>query len=260
MWAHRGDSVHHPENTVEAFEAAVSTGADGVELDVQLSRDRRVVVCHDETLERVSNGHGLVGAHTWAQLRRLDVSRTHPGSGRAAMPLLDEVLEAMAPTGREVNVELKNHIVAQPGLAEEVLSVVADHAMDDRVVLSSFNHRCLARMATLGRRPRLAVLLGDDIVEPWRYARQLGVEAVHPRAAFVLGRDDPTTSHRGDLARYRREGLRVRVWTVDRPVDIRRAAALGVDTVMTNDPARALWALGRGRPSDLDDLAHDHRA
>ena len=97
VWAHRGtcgwDRQYAPENTMPAFEKAVQMGADGVELDVQLTKDGEVVICHDEWLDRTSNGHGELRELTLAELKRLDFSKTHPEYGFTPIPTLAEFLD-----------------------------------------------------------------------------------------------------------------------------------------------------------------------
>lgn len=235
VWAHRGASSDHPENTLAAFEAALTIGADGIELDVQLTHDGAVVVCHDETVDRTTDGHGAIADLDLADIRRLDASGGTVADCR--IPLLDEVLDLMAPTDAYLNIELKNSVVRYPGLEAPVLDAVKARHMVDRVVISSFNHRCMRRVAELCPQVERAILYADDLVEPWDYARRLGVQAVHPGAHLLAGRDD--------VPRFHDAGLTVRTWTLDVPEHLRAARDLGVDGVITNDPATALSVLAR---------------
>ena len=149
VWGHRGASGVAPENTLPAFDLARRMGADGVELDVQLSADGRLVVIHDETLDRTTTGSGPVAARTLDELRTLDAGRGLAGYAGARIPTLDEVFELFAGTPVVVNVELKNSVVAYPGLEEKVLALVAAAGMADRVLLSTFNHLSLVRLVEL---------------------------------------------------------------------------------------------------------------
>ena len=103
VWAHRGASAYAPENTLEAFRLAAEMGADGVELDVQLSRDGELVVAHDETIDRVSNGTGYIKDYTLAQLKKLSFNRLFPDFKDARIPTLKEVYELLKPAGLTVN-------------------------------------------------------------------------------------------------------------------------------------------------------------
>ena len=107
VWAHRGASAYAPENTLEAFLLAAEQGADGVELDVQLTKDGEMVVVHDEEIDRVSDGSGFVKDYTLAELKNLNFNKTHPEYQNVKIPTLREVYEALKPTGMTINVELK---------------------------------------------------------------------------------------------------------------------------------------------------------
>ena len=233
VWGHRGASEHAPENTIPAIELALAQGADGVEIDVQLTRDDEVVVIHDETLERTTDGHGWVADHSYDDLRRLDASAGHVGFVGVRIPTLAEVL---ATTGDAlVNIELKNSEMPYKGLEERVLEVVAEHGASDRVVLSSFNHYSLRHFQELGASMPLGVLYSDVLFRPWSYATKLGAQAVHP----------PLRSTRLRLVEEcHAHGLAVNVWTVNAPDDIRRMAHFGVDAIITNDPLLATSILG----------------
>lgn len=235
VWAHRGASSRLPENTVPAFLAAMVVGAEGIEMDVQLTSDGHVVVCHDETIDRTSDGTGSIADLTLEQLRARSFARSRPGWGFAAIPELDDVLALVAHGRATLNIELKNAVIRYEGLEERVVEAVRRHRMTNRVVLSSFNHRSLRRLAELAPDIRRAMLYSDDLADPWDYAISLGVQAVHPQVGLVLGRDEIPTFHAA--------GLGVRVWTVDDPDLARAARDAGADAVITNDPAAIRVAL-----------------
>lgn len=111
VWAHRGASAYAPENTLEAFQLAVDQKADGVELDVQMTKDGKLVVIHDETIDRTSDGHGRVMDHTLSELKKMKFNRTHPEYADATIPTLAEVYELLKPAGLEINVEIKTGII-----------------------------------------------------------------------------------------------------------------------------------------------------
>ncbi len=240
IWGHRGASADAPENTLPAFELALVQGADGVELDVQLSSDGEVVVIHDETLDRTTDGTGPVGGRTWAELRALDASGGRPGFAGTRIPLLAEVLELTRGTNAVVNVELKTDQVAYPGIEAGVLEVVRASGVGERVLLSSFNHETLGVLRRLGAEQRLGALVEDRWFAsgpgwPGLDVVGLGLGAVHPS---VL---DATASL---LADARERGLAVNVWTVNEPLDLHRLFALGVDAIMTDVPTLAVRLRG----------------
>ena len=140
VWAHRGASAYAPENTLEAFLLAAEQGADGVELDVQLTKDGEMVVVHDEEIDRVSDGSGFVKDYTLAELKILNFNKTHPEYQDVKIPTLREVYEALKPTGMTINVELKTGIFWYKDLEKKVLELTKEMEMEDRVIYSSFNH------------------------------------------------------------------------------------------------------------------------
>ena len=116
IFAHRGASGYAPENTLEAFRLAVEQGAHGVELDVHLCRSGELVVAHDETVDRVSDGHGRIQDLSLRDLKALRFNRTHPEFADARIPTLEEVFELLAPTPLRINIELKNSVIDYPDL------------------------------------------------------------------------------------------------------------------------------------------------
>lgn len=131
VWAHRGASAYAPENTLEAFLLAAEQGADGVELDVQLTKDGEMVVVHDEEIDRVSDGSGFVKDYTLAELKTLNFNKTHPEYQDVKIPTLREVYEALKPTGMTINVELKTGIFWYKDLEKKVLELTKEMEMAD---------------------------------------------------------------------------------------------------------------------------------
>ncbi|SNV29611.1 Glycerophosphoryl diester phosphodiesterase [Cutibacterium granulosum] len=222
---------------MSAFLAALVSGADAIELDVHLTRDGHVVVCHDETIDRTSNGHGRIVDQSLQQLRAYSFASGKPGWGYEPIPELDDVLALSCRCDAIVNIELKNSLIRYPGLEQKVVDAVRRHHMADRVVISSFNHRSLVLLADLAPDIRRGMLYEDDLVDPWSYAATLKVQAVHPRHQLLSGRDDVPTFHE--------HGLGVRAWTVNTE-QAREAAHLGVDAVITNYPAEVAVAVASG--------------
>ena len=238
IWAHRGASAYAPENTLPAFELAVAQGAEGVEFDVQLSSDGILVVIHDETLDRTTNGTGQVGDHTLAQLQALDASAGRTEFAGVRIPTLAEVLELVAPTRMRINIELKNSIVDYPGLEQKVLGHVRAFDLSKRVVLSTFNHFSLRRLQSLKPVCPLGVLYSDPMVRPWRYAKDLGIDAIHPPFPYVPDKKFVKKAHKA--------GVAVRPWVADAEKDLHRAFRWGVDAIFTDVPDVALAVRAQG--------------
>lgn len=232
VFAHRGASQYAPENTLEAFRLAMEQGAEGIELDVHLSADGELVVIHDETLERTTNGKGLVKDHTLAQLQALRADNHMEGFEAACIPTLRQVLELVRPGDMQVNIELKTGILWYEGIEEKTLELVKELGMQDRVVYSSFNHYSIEEVRRLDPTAETAYLFSDVIFEVEKYAARRGVKGLHPALWHVKMADF--------LTDYLQSGLVVRVWTVNRPEDMRLLMERGVDAVITNDPALAL--------------------
>ncbi|HKI97071.1 MAG TPA: glycerophosphodiester phosphodiesterase [bacterium] len=234
--AHRGASSQAPENTLAAFRAAVALGADGVEFDVQGTRDGVPVVIHDPTLERTTNGHGAVAGASAAELGALEAGGwfvpPHPGE---RVPALEAVLALLAPTALELHIELKTARIAYPGLVPAVVQQVRAAGMGGRVVLSSYNHHSLLEARRLAPEIACAALTYEVLIEPWRYATQHGLQGLHPQHTTV----DAELVRAAHAA-----GLAVRAYTVDDPEEAGRLMALGVDGIITNQPARLLQLRG----------------
>ena len=231
VFAHRGASHYAPENTLPAFALAAAQGADGIELDVHLSKDGELVVIHDEELDRTTDGTGLVRDHTLAQLQALCADNHMPGFADARIPTLREVLALVRPTPLLVNIELKTGVLWYEGIEQKALDLVREMGMADRVIWSSFNHYSIETVRQLAPEAETAYLYSDIICGVERYAAAHGVRGLHPGLWNVKMADL--------LQRYLASGLAVRVWTVDAAADLRWLLEAGAD-VITNDPPLAL--------------------
>ena len=223
LWAHRGASCCTPENTMAAFAAAVESGADGLELDIHLSRDGVPVVIHDETLERTTDGCGLVARMTWHQLRQLDAGGWFDAAfAGESIPALEEVLETFGGQLR-LNLELKE---LHAGMA--VLDLLSRYPAAE-IVVSSFNYELLRRLRSANSHLPLAVLFDAG---NWRHAVQIAIDmsacAFHPAVNKVT---------RPMIAACSQAGLSVSVWTVDRVCVARSLVRAGVSGLFTNDPS-----------------------
>jgi glycerophosphoryl diester phosphodiesterase len=230
IFAHRGASKAAPENTLPAFEAAIRLGADGVELDVQYSSDGALVIFHNDTLEKTSDGDGRVTAHTLAELRALDAgSWFGPSFAGTRIPILDEVLDLMK--GKLlVNVELKVLGTLQSGMGADAVKTIRAHGMADQVVISSFNPFALRQAKEAGPEIECALLLAHDLPGwmRWGFTRRYSrADGLHPDFEMV---------NEAYMAQARQLGMPVRVWTVDDEATICRLMPLGVDAIITNVP------------------------
>ncbi len=219
---HRGAMGHAPENTLASFQKALELGTPCVELDVYYV-DGHLMVFHDDRLERTTNGSGYLLDQNFDYLRSLDA-----GHGEK-IPTLREVFEIID-LRAGVNIELKGPDTAGPVV--EFISSLRQHGWnDDLILVSSFNHRELAEVRRIDSGIRLGAMMGGLPVDDVAFATVLGAYSVHLSLEFVDRRFV-------DVAHSR--GMRVFVFTVNHPDDIRKMAALGVDGVFTNYPERVL--------------------
>ena len=239
VFAHRGGAALSPENTIAAFDRALACGADGLELDVRLSRDGIVVVLHDARLDRTTDATGPAARWTASELGRVDAGARFglaigaPYRGRGiGVPTLAEVL-ARYPATRLI-VELKENT---DRLARAVVGDVMQAGAEDRVCLGSFGHRALGAIRRLA--PTLATGASRAEVRVAHYRSRLGWPVSRPAyQAFQVpersGRTLIVTPR--FLAAARRADVVVQVWTVDDPADIRRLLASGVAAIITDRP------------------------
>ena len=230
--AHRGASTKAPENTLPAFKKAIELGAGGIELDVQLSSDGYLVVIHDEKVDRISDGKGLVKDKTFAELRNLDFggwfSKEFEG---VRIPLLEEVLELFADWNGMLNIEIKNGPVFYPGIEKAVADAMRNTGMTGRTIVSSFNHYSLVEIRKLDSDVRTAPLYMEGLYEPWVYAKQIGASAIHPLFYNIV----PEVM-KGCIM----NGIEVNPFTIDQPEYIKMVAMAGVSGIITNVPDIAL--------------------
>ena len=223
--AHRGASGTSPENTLAAFRAAIAAGAAMCELDVQVTLDHALVVIHDETVDRTTDGQGAVKEMTLAEIKRLDAgvrfSATAPHG--EPIPTLDEVF-ALTAAQCALNIELKSGEVEK-----EVVALMRKWKALETSMISSFDWDRLARMRELEVAVRIGVLAEKNVPRMLDAAARLSAYAINPRFDLV-------TRELCDMAHAR--GLKVLVWTVDAPELMRLLIGCGVDGIMTNYPAR----------------------
>lgn len=234
IWAHRGASGHAPENTMAAFELADTLGADGIELDVQLSKDGVPVVIHDERVDRVSGVPGFVRDLTLRELKALNVNQGFPAYGRTEIPTLSEVYDWLGKTELSVNLELKNSVIPYEGLEEKVLRLAEEKNVAGRILYSSFDHRSMLRLRKLQPAARIAFLYSDGLLDMAEYGARYGAWALHPSLRNIFRGASERNEDSGLIRQCHDRGLRVHVWTVNEEADMERLRGLGADAVITN--------------------------
>lgn len=236
LFAHRGASAYAPENTLAAFELAHRQGAAAIEFDAKLTSDGQIVIIHDQTLDRTTDGAGRVAKLPLAALRELDAGSWMSASFRGEkIPTLDEVFEAV---GQKMfmNVELTNYATPFDTLVPRVAEAVKKHGLEDRVLFSSFfPHNLIYAARLLPQVPRGQLIFpGSAGLWQRRWGRLINIQAEH----FYL-KDVTQKLVAGTHAR----GRRLHAWTVNALEDMRRLKKLGVDGVFSDDPLKALEIL-----------------
>jgi glycerophosphoryl diester phosphodiesterase len=241
IMAHRGARAQAPENTLASFQLAFTQGADAIELDAKLTADGQIIVFHDSTLDRTTNGTGSLATKTLAELRELDAGSSFSPQYRGEkIPLLEEVFDAL---GKRllINVELKNYATPSDMLVKAVCDLVIRCGLQKQVIFSSF----LARNLKLARRYLPEVPRGLLAYRGWMgaWARSFGFTfgdyaALHPSVTDVDARE---------VQRVHRIHRQIYVWTVNNPNDMLRLRNWGVDGIFTDDPALARQVLGGPR-------------
>lgn len=234
IFAHRGASAHAPENTLAAFQLALAQQADAIELDVKLSADGQVVVIHDATVDRTTNGTGRIKDLSLAELRALDAGSFFSEKFQGEkIPTLDEVFETM---GKRtfINVELTNYNTRRDQLVETVCMIVKKHQLQKRILFSSFLISNLSKARSyLPDVPR-GLLALNGLLGSW--ARSFGFafgkyQALHPYLKDMTQQE---------ALRVHRLHRRVHVWTVNDEQDMRRLFSWGADGIFTDDPELAV--------------------
>jgi glycerophosphoryl diester phosphodiesterase len=229
-FAHRGASHDAPGNTLAAFRLAREMGADGVELDVQASKDGEAVVIHDFTVDATTDGQGAVKDKTLAELKELDAGSSF--DDRFAGQRIPTLQEVIVEVGHQLllNIELKTKVFGSADLVAEVVRLIEDHNLVHRAIVSSFNPFALHQVKRLNPRLNTGILYFFDL--PANLVRALLIaladpDALHPEKGLV-------TQEYMNWAKER--GYRVNAWTVDEPAEMERLIALGVDGIITNRP------------------------
>lgn len=238
IWAHRGASGYAPENTLEAFKLAVSQDADGIELDVQLTKDGELVVIHDEKIDRTSNGKGCVKDYTLEELKKFNFNYGNEEYKEAKIPTLREVYELLEPTDLIINVELKTGIIFYEGIEEKVLKLAKEMGMEDRIIYSSFNHHTIKKIKELNNNARTGLLYCDGWIGILEYAKKLGVTALHP-CGYNL-------QYENLIEEAKKENILLHVWTINEEKDMKFLCENKIDSIITNYPDVARKIINQG--------------
>ena len=226
---HRGAMGHAPENTMASFRKGRELGADAVELDVRLSADGELVVIHDATVERTTDGNGAIGSLTVRELGRLDAGVSFSAENRGQrIPTLRQVLR----WGRRripLVVEIKGNPEPPAGIEEKLVRLIRHFHMVDRVMVISFHHPSVKRIKVLESRLATGILFSGGLIDAVGAAREALADSVRPLWSYWS---------RGLVAEVHKAGLQASAWTVDKPKTMKALIEMGIDSIATNYPDR----------------------
>jgi|HigsolmetaAR203D_1030402.scaffolds.fasta_scaffold02209_8 glycerophosphoryl diester phosphodiesterase len=228
IFAHRGASAYCPENTMSAFRKAVELGADGIETDVRMTRDGRIVCIHDGVLGRTVSGNEPVRELAWAELSERDAGGWFgPEFAGERVPTLEELMELAEGHDLILNIELKGGSDMPAELPAQVARIVRKYGWLRKTVISSFHHPALAAIRAEEPELETAILYDGHLDKPWDAAFAVSARTIHPSYG-----DATETMIRSSHA----HGCKVNVWTVNDPELARRLIAYGADGIITDVP------------------------
>ena len=238
--AHRGDLAHAPENTLPAFQQALQKGADGVELDAKLTSDGHVIVIHDSTVDRTTDGKGRVASFTLEAIRKLDAGKWFNEKFTGTkVPLLEEVFEIVG-KDKMINIELTNYyFTPRDGLVVKVCELIKRHNNQSQILFSSYLPSNLKIAAQILPEIPRGLLAMRGLVGLW--ARSFGFmfgdyQALHPHIS---------NTSKEQVQRAHRIKRRVHVWTANTPEEINQLKEWGADGIITDDPQIVVHTLRR---------------
>lgn len=236
-FAHRGASGYCPENTMIAFEKAVLMGCDGIETDVHLTKDKIAVLCHDEEVDRTTDGTGCIKDYTYRELQSFDAGIKYGSEFKGQrLPSLDEFLGFARDKNIIVNLELKNNIFGYEGIEEIVIGTIYRHNLESRVIISSFNHYSIMKCRDMDSKIHLGFLYDNPLYKPGDYGKSAGIECLHPN--YLTLKDEAVDNIKSN-------GLKINTYTVNDESEMHRLIGLGVDGIITNYPDKLRKLLGR---------------
>lgn len=228
IYAHRGASKYAPENTMPAFQLALDMNADGIETDVQLTKDGVPILIHDEKLKRTTTGSGYVKDYTLEELQQLDAGSWFDATFTGTKLItLEQLLQWIKPTSLLLNLELKNNVIDYENLEEKVYNLVVSYDMLHRTVFSSFNKDSVSRLHKIDPHAEVAYLTSKKIRRLKHFLTTIGASSIH--AKYRLLNTD-------FVSECKRHKLNLRVYTVNKPFSIVRCYQLGCTAIFTDVP------------------------
>lgn len=241
IFGHRGAKGTYPENTLLSFRKAIEMGVDGLELDVHLTKDGEVVVIHDETLDRTTNGTGWIKDLQLDEIKRFSAGKPFSHFFHyekiwdlERVPTLQEVLELIAPYQAELNIELKTNHVAYEGIEEKVYREVERFGNGRNVIYSSFDLPTILRIKGIDHSAKIAWLLNEAIPFSEDVMNKFDLEAFHLNKKILLSKIYAQNNP------FLRLVDKIRTWTVNEASEIQQLLDMKVNGIITDFPMRAI--------------------
>ncbi|MDQ0897786.1 MULTISPECIES: glycerophosphodiester phosphodiesterase [unclassified Paenibacillus] len=227
--AHRGAKGMAPENTRVAFQLGLSQGCEGIELDVHLTADDEIVVCHDMTLDRTTDGKGLIAEKSLSEIKTYDAGFWFGDEFKGeTVPTLDEVFD-LVPDSIMINVEIKYSYDGR--MEHKIVEILRRRNRLNNVIVSSFDHKCVRRIKQMESEAKIGLLYQSKLLDPTAYARSFDVEvySLHPYFEMLDAED---------VLNATESGLYVYPYTANEVNDLLHLTGLGVSGIITNFPGR----------------------
>ena len=227
IFAHRGFSANYPENTMIAFVEAEKAKTDGIEIDIQMTKDGEIVIIHDEKVDRTTNGSGFVQQLSYKELRALNAGHRFKYSNKESIPTLSELFEWMQGNSIICNIEMKNNKISYEGMEEKTINLIRQYGFEKRIIFSSFNHYSLVHSYRIAPEIETAPLLSDGIYQPWIYANAINAKGFHPNYKRL----------NGEIIRASESNnIKVRAYTVNNSKTMRALMKEGISAIITDEP------------------------
>lgn len=222
--AHRGYSARYPENTMEAFIKAYEKGFDGLETDVQMTKDGELVLIHDEKINRTSTGKGYVKDYTFQELRRFNFH--YKSYGNYSIPTLKDLLMFIQNKDFMVNIEIKTDKIEYPDIERKVVEMVHEMGVKKQVIYSSFHLESVLRLKQLDPQAYVGYLMEYQYNKRRQQLDEYHITAFHPRYNYLNQKrvDDLKSNH-----------IFIATWTVPTFKEYQRLKELGVDIIISNE-------------------------
>ena len=218
--AHRGAKAYEPENTLQAFQKALDLNSDGIELDVHVSSDGQIIVIHDETIDRTTDGKGLVNDFTLAKLKSFLID------GKHQIPTLKEVFDLVNKKCL-INIELKGL-----GTPSKVVALIEDYISEknwnyNHFIISSFEWNMLEETSNLNPNIPIGVLTEEDLSKALAFAEKIKAKAIHPDFQLL---------NENNVLQMQDKGFLVLPWTVNSEEDIQKVKSYKVNGIISDNP------------------------